>query len=717
MGGGLLNLVSEGAKNYILTGNPSISFFKVTYCTYKNFGLQKFRINVNGPRSLNMMTDSTFLFRFPHFADLVLDNYFVVNLPNIWSPVVEILPQLNVNATDNLDFLKSTSPPRPGTFITRNFWPYEFRWIDNLGAQMIRRIRFIIGTTVIQEMTGQYLLNMVSRDFSETKKKLFDEMTGNTKELNDPANYAGRNGNYPNAIFNEDWATYGGEPSIRARKLYIPLNLWSTLLHKLPIPLVNLYRSNFSIEITCRPIQELFIVRYIPANRDIAKTFNEIMIRFNWGFLNPNDDFNEEELLQDLQDIQDVGDYVQPNQNAQRYSFVRFVNQVSPPLPGVDPEDTNGIRRKNGTISGTSFDNYDNQSSLWFADAHIMSTYVFLGDEEIIEFKKKPIKYLVRTVHETNFLGLTGKNNLRIKLDGLNSSLMWFFQRSDIYLKNQWSNYTNWIDGNLPFTTITNLTDGNTYRKRFINEFFYRMSSKIITSIGNPTNVENTNYKNFSFRFFTYSNSGDDISYQNFNSVSGEMSTTISETFELEKPIDEQNAQSNVARRLSAGKFKNIIGYFSALTQPFQITGPFHQDNNREIMSSWSLYVNGKLRENVLDSGVLNYVEKYIRTPGNGRYGVYCYNFTLDTSPFVYQPAGAMNTRTFSSNIDIEFNILNSEKDPNAKTLLILDPSMNVHSINKTQWNIFLYTYNLHLMEERYNFLTFENGGVQMKFN
>ena len=91
--------------------------------------------------------------------------------------------------------------------------------------------------------------------------------------------------------------------------------------------------------------------------------------------------------------------------------------------------------------------------------------------------------------------------------------------------------------------------------------------------------------------------------------------------------------------------------------------------------------------------------------------------FRSDTTPFVYQPAGAMNTRTFSSNIDIEFNILNSEKDPNAKTLLILDPSMNVHSINKTQWNIFLYTYNLHLMEERYNFLTFENGGVQMKFN
>ena len=83
MGGGLLNLVSEGTKDYILTGNPSFSFFKVTYCTYKNFGLQKFRVNVNGNRSLNMTSDSQFLFRFPHFADLILDTYFVINLPNI----------------------------------------------------------------------------------------------------------------------------------------------------------------------------------------------------------------------------------------------------------------------------------------------------------------------------------------------------------------------------------------------------------------------------------------------------------------------------------------------------------------------------------------------------------------------------------------------------------------------------------------------------------
>ena len=32
-------------------------------------------------------------------------------------------------------------------------------------------------------------------------------------------------------------------------------------------------------------------------------------------------------------------------------------------------------------------------------------------------------------------------------------------------------------------------------------------------------------------------------------------------------------------------------------------------------MQSWGLDINGKLRENLLDAGVVNYVEKYVKTP------------------------------------------------------------------------------------------------------
>ena len=52
MAGGLLNLKAEGSNNIILNGNPTKTFFKVTYSKYTNFGLQKFRIDYDGLREL-----------------------------------------------------------------------------------------------------------------------------------------------------------------------------------------------------------------------------------------------------------------------------------------------------------------------------------------------------------------------------------------------------------------------------------------------------------------------------------------------------------------------------------------------------------------------------------------------------------------------------------------------------------------------------------------
>ena len=40
----------------------------------------------------------------------------------------------------------------------------------------------------------------MERDFNNSKKDLFNKMIGNISELNDPANFANRNGRYPNAI-------------------------------------------------------------------------------------------------------------------------------------------------------------------------------------------------------------------------------------------------------------------------------------------------------------------------------------------------------------------------------------------------------------------------------------------------------------------------------------------------------------------------------------
>ena len=236
MGGGLLNLVAYGNLNVIVNGNPSKTFFKTTYAKYTNFGLQKFRIDYSGLRNLRLNEDSIFTFRVPRYADLLMDTFVAVTLPNIWSPV------LYENHDKNYPI------------------PYEFKWIDNIGAQLIKKIKVSVGGQIIQEFTGQYLLNMVNRDFSEEKKKLFNELIGNGNEtfgseLTNPAFYGGNAalhqgniGMYPSATCIPE-SQGGPQPSITARTIYIPINIWSTLSSKMAFPLVSLQYNYLQIEV------------------------------------------------------------------------------------------------------------------------------------------------------------------------------------------------------------------------------------------------------------------------------------------------------------------------------------------------------------------------------------------------------------------------------------------------------------------------------------
>ena len=118
MPGGLLNLVSYGNQNIFLNGNPSKTLFKCKYAKYTNFGLQKFRLDYDGLRTLRLNESSQFKFRVLRYAELLMDTYLVVTLPNIWSPIL---------------------PPS----VERNqaqWRPYEFKWIKNLGINMSRHL-------------------------------------------------------------------------------------------------------------------------------------------------------------------------------------------------------------------------------------------------------------------------------------------------------------------------------------------------------------------------------------------------------------------------------------------------------------------------------------------------------------------------------------------------------------------------------------------------
>ena len=247
MAGGLLNLVSYGNQNVILNGNPTKTFFKSTYAKYTNFGMQKYRLDFFGTSSLKLSSESTFTFYIPRYADLLMDTYLVVTLPTIWSPIW------------------------PPSSCSQNWAPYEFKWIENLGTQMIKEVVISVGGQTLQVLTGKYLLALVQRDFSDDKKRLYDQMSGNIPELNDPGNADSRTNAYPNAYYTT--LPQGAEPSIRSRKLYIPINAWFTLSSKMAFPLTALQYNELKIDVVMRPIQDLYTIRDV---MDVANNYPNV---------------------------------------------------------------------------------------------------------------------------------------------------------------------------------------------------------------------------------------------------------------------------------------------------------------------------------------------------------------------------------------------------------------------------------------------------------
>ena len=386
MPGGLMQLVSEGQQNIILNGNPSKTFFKTTYYKYTNFGLQKFRVDFEGAKTLRLNEPSTFTFKIPRYADLLMDSYLSVELPNIWSPVMPPIPDAEGNLLSN-----------SGQWI-----PYEFRWIENIGAQMISRITITCGNQTLQEFSGSYLLAAVQRDFSTEKKALFDKMTGNVPELYDPGNSGTRVNSYPNAYYTPGIG--GAEPSIRGRILYIPLNAWFGLRSQMAFPLISLQYNELHINVTMRPINQLFQIR-------------------------------------DVFDKANNYPYISPNFNQYYMQFYRFLQTP----PAVD-------------ISSPSA--YSDIRTLWNTDINLNCTYCFLSNDESRLFARQEQNYLFKQVHETIHYNVTGSNKVMLDSTGMISSYLFYFQRSDANLRNEWSNYTNWPYKYMPNDLIQAPTDG-----------------------------------------------------------------------------------------------------------------------------------------------------------------------------------------------------------------------------------------------------------------
>ena len=135
--------------------------------------------------------------------------------------------------------------------------------------------------------------------------------------------------------------------------------------------------------------------------------------------------------------------------------------------------------------------------------------------------------------------------------------------------------------------------------------------------------------------------------------------------------------------------------------------------NTKYILDTFSITIDGKIRETELDEGVFRYIEKYRGTHSSNDFGLYHYNFCLDTTNYI-QPSGAMNLHRFK-NIEFEMTTLEPTLDPSAETLVLCDDDGGVIGVSKNT-SIYLYTYDMYLFEEHYNVLRFISGNAGLLF-
>ena len=107
------------------------SFFKNVFRKHTRFAIES--IDETGTNTeLRKTSNSTFRIKIPRDGDLICGMYFVFTLPTIYS----------------------------GKFSDTNSNTYNFKWVRNIAAHIIKDVTLFIGSQKIDTLTGEWIYKM-----------------------------------------------------------------------------------------------------------------------------------------------------------------------------------------------------------------------------------------------------------------------------------------------------------------------------------------------------------------------------------------------------------------------------------------------------------------------------------------------------------------------------------------------------------------------------
>jgi hypothetical protein len=147
------------------------------------------------------------------------------------------------------------------------------------------------------------------------------------------------------------------------------------------------------------------------------------------------------------------------------------------------------------------------------------------------------------------------------------------------------------------------------------------------------------------------------------------------------------------------------------------VTGEYSANNEKHILLTMGILLDGEYRENTMNRIVYDHIEKYARTRSFAPEGQYCYNFCINSAMAEYQPSGAINLSKFRT-IELEIEVV-APTPSNSATRTISSCSDGTDTLQFSDmaiWSIYEYTFDLVVYEERYNVLSFIGGSCGMLY-
>jgi hypothetical protein len=226
MGGGLMQLVAYGAQDVYLTGNPQITFWKVTYRRHTNFAMESIEQTFNGQADFGRRVQCTI----SRNGDLAYRTYLQVTLPEIG--------QENCCNTTGCDKVYA-------------------RWLDYPGEQLISMVEVEIGGQRIDRQYGDWMHIWNQLTLTAEQERGYNKMVGQTTQLTyliDP-NFA----DVDSACASTDVpaAVCAPRNALPETTLYVPLQFWFCRNPGLALPLIALQYHEVRVNLELRPSDEV----------------------------------------------------------------------------------------------------------------------------------------------------------------------------------------------------------------------------------------------------------------------------------------------------------------------------------------------------------------------------------------------------------------------------------------------------------------------------